>query len=273
MNNILTAVFEDDKYCRVSGAWQYDYGQILRIQGLNLPTAVEIHFSLTEKTGESVTRIGTTKDGVTEVLIPDSMLEKETNQNYSIYAFIFLSDTTSGNTEYRIAIMVNTRPKPEVPGSPEEPEQNINAQVTGFETKVSESVTQAQEEIATTRQQAIGAVASQQVTSTQAVKDQTADYIAERKAEALRTITSHTDQEIVRANAEVADIKNALNRSVEQAQKVESKFDYWVAIAEGKKEIDAINDQAKADSEPSVAERLDALESGLAELAEVMCNG
>lgn len=122
MNNILTAIFEDDHYCRVSGAWQYDYGQILRIQGLNLPKAVEIHFSLTEKSGESITRIGTTKDGVTDVLIPDSMLEKETNQNYSIYAFIYLSDTTSGNTEYRIAIMVNTRPKPEIPGSPEEPE-------------------------------------------------------------------------------------------------------------------------------------------------------
>jgi hypothetical protein len=122
MNNILTAVFEDDRYCRVSGAWQYDYGQILRIQGLNLPKAVEIHFSLTEKSGESITRIGTTKDGATDVLIPDSMLEKETNQNYSIYAFIYLSDTTSGNTEYRIAIMVNTRPKPEIPGPPEEPE-------------------------------------------------------------------------------------------------------------------------------------------------------
>lgn len=122
MNNILTAIFEDDRYCRVSGAWQYDYGQILRIQGLNLPKAVEIHFSLTEKSGESITRIGTTKDGVTDVLIPDSMLEKETNQNYSIYAFIYLSDTTSGNTEYRIAIMVNTRPKPEIPGSSEEPE-------------------------------------------------------------------------------------------------------------------------------------------------------
>lgn len=122
MNNILTAVFEDDRYCRVSGAWQYDYGQILRIQGLNLPKAVEIHFSLTEKSGESITRIGTTKDGATDVLIPDSMLEKETNQNYSIYAFIYLSDAASGNTEYRIAIMVNTRPKPEIPGPPEEPE-------------------------------------------------------------------------------------------------------------------------------------------------------
>lgn len=122
MNNILTAVFEDDRYCRVSGAWQYDYGQILRIQGLNLPKAVEIHFSLTEKSGESITRIGTTKDGATDVLIPDSMLEKETNQNYSIYAFIYLSDAASGNTEYRIAIMVNTRPKPEIPGLPKEPE-------------------------------------------------------------------------------------------------------------------------------------------------------
>lgn len=122
MNNILTAIFEDDRYCRVSGAWQYDYGQILRIQGLNLPKAVEIHFSLTEKSGESITRIGTTKDGVTDVLIPDSMLEYDTNQNYNIYAFIFISDTNSGNTEYRITIPVKARPKPEVPGTPEEPE-------------------------------------------------------------------------------------------------------------------------------------------------------
>lgn len=28
----------------VYGLDQYDYGQVLRIQGLNLPTAVEIHF-------------------------------------------------------------------------------------------------------------------------------------------------------------------------------------------------------------------------------------
>lgn len=122
MNNVLTAIFEDNKYCRVSGAWQYDYGQKLRIQGLNLPKTVEIHFALNEKNGESVTRIGTTKDGATDVLIPDSMLEKETNQNYSIYAFVYLSSATSGNTEYRITITVNTRPKPEIPGSPEEPE-------------------------------------------------------------------------------------------------------------------------------------------------------
>ena len=131
-NNITTVLFEPDaKYTEVYGLWQYDYGQVLRIQGLNLPKAVEIHFSLTESSGDSITRIGTTKDGATDVIIPDSMLENgDTGQNYNIYAFIFLSEIDSGNTEHRIKISVKARPKPEIPGTPEEPElfrETINA--------------------------------------------------------------------------------------------------------------------------------------------------
>lgn len=98
-----------------------------------------------------------------------------------------------------------------------ESEQNVNAQVTGFDTKVSESVTLAQEDIANARQQAIRAVASQQVTSTQAVKDQTAGYIAEKETEALQTITSHTDQEIARANTATTKSQEALSETIEQA--------------------------------------------------------
>lgn len=117
-NNIATAVFrEGECYSRTSGAWQYDYGQILRIQGLNLPRAVEIHFSLEETGGTSVTRIGTTKDSVTDVPIPDSMLEnEESDQNYNVYAFVFLTTRNSGSTEYRIKISVKARPKPEAVG-------------------------------------------------------------------------------------------------------------------------------------------------------------
>ncbi|MCI7098106.1 MAG: hypothetical protein MR966_04140, partial [Lachnospiraceae bacterium] len=61
--------FESGKntYKTVSGLWQYNYGQTLRIQGLSLPPAVEIHFSLQQSGGEAVTRIGITKDGVTDV--------------------------------------------------------------------------------------------------------------------------------------------------------------------------------------------------------------
>lgn len=105
-DNIATVVFrEDECSSRASGTWQYDYGQILRIQGLDLPKVVEIHFSLEETGGTSVTRIGTTKDSVTDVPIPDSMLEnEESDQNYNVYAFVFLTTRNSGSTECRIRI-------------------------------------------------------------------------------------------------------------------------------------------------------------------------
>ena len=103
--------------------WQYDYGQILRIQGLNLPSAVEIHFALQKTGGTSKTRIGITKDGVTDVPIPDSMLENEDEtKDYDIYAFVYLTDETSGQTEYRITMRVKARPKPEVPGGGDNPD-------------------------------------------------------------------------------------------------------------------------------------------------------
>lgn len=57
------------------------------------------------------------------------------------------------------------------------------------------------------------------------------------------------------------------------AEEILEKFAYWFAIADGEEEIKAIDKDAVAKSEPTVIERLDALESGLAELAEVMCNG
>ena len=102
---------------------QYDYGQILRIQGLNLPQAVEIHFALQKTGGTSKTRIGITKDGVTDVPIPDSMLENEDEtKDYDIYAFIYITDETSGQTEYRIALKVKARPKPEIPGGGDNPD-------------------------------------------------------------------------------------------------------------------------------------------------------
>ena len=102
---------------------QYDYGQILRIQGLKLPKTVEVHFSTQETGGTSITRVGVTKDGVTDVLIPDSVLENgDTTQNYSIFAFVYVTDATSGKTEYRAKLEVKARPKPEIPGGGDNPD-------------------------------------------------------------------------------------------------------------------------------------------------------
>lgn len=116
---MVTAVFTDnDDYARAYGLWQWDYGQQLRIEGLHLPTAVEIHFALQETGGEAITRVGTTKDGVTTVTIPDSMLEGNratwtADKAYNIYAWVYLSDKSSGETIKRITMQVKSRPKPE----------------------------------------------------------------------------------------------------------------------------------------------------------------
>ena len=124
MSNISIATFQcGSRSCELYGLWQYDYGQILRIQDLGLPPAVEIHFSLTEKGGTSVTRVGTTKDRVTDVVIPDSLLENDdASQDYWIYAFVYLADDDSGSTEYKIAMKVKSRPRPEAIDRPEDQE-------------------------------------------------------------------------------------------------------------------------------------------------------
>ena len=126
MNNIIECKLESTYKEIYTGLWQHDYGQILRITGVEFPKAVEIQFSLNEKSGSTITRIGTTVDGVTEVKIPDELLKNEgQSQNYSIYAYIYLTDETSGNTEYQIVLHVKSRTKPENPSEEPLPEPNI----------------------------------------------------------------------------------------------------------------------------------------------------
>lgn len=126
MNNIIECKLESTYKEIFTGIWQYDYGQKLRITGKNFPKTVEMQFSLHEKSGSVITRIGTTTDGVTEVKIPDELLKNEGHsQDYSIYAYIYLTDETSGNTEYQIVLHVKSRTKPENPSEEPLPEPNI----------------------------------------------------------------------------------------------------------------------------------------------------
>lgn len=126
MDNIIECRL--DSTCKeiYTGIWQHDYGQILRITGVDLPKAVEVQFSLKDKGGDTLTRIGATVDGATEVKVPDGLLKNENcTQNYLIYAWIYVTDDTSGNTEYQIILHVKSRPKPEEPTEEPFPEPNI----------------------------------------------------------------------------------------------------------------------------------------------------
>ena len=93
---------------------QWDYGRILRIEGLKLPTAVRIDFGISgSQTTKS--RIGITKDGVTDVAVPDSLLEQSKN----LVAYVYVNDTKEGKTVRTINIPLEARAEPEEHDSPE----------------------------------------------------------------------------------------------------------------------------------------------------------
>lgn len=105
-NNVTTVSFGALRKAVAHALYQYDYGQILKIEGLDLPAAYEVHFSNSESGGTSITQIGD-ENGVT---IPDSLLA--TGQ--TVYAFIYLhTGQSDGETEYRITIPVIQRPERE----------------------------------------------------------------------------------------------------------------------------------------------------------------
>jgi hypothetical protein len=103
--NVTRAAFGGLREVTTAPLWQYDYGQILEITGLDLPQAFEVHFSNSRKSGETITQIGTDN----QVTIPDMYL----TSGADIYAFVFLHDgTDDGETEYVIKIPVRERPEP-----------------------------------------------------------------------------------------------------------------------------------------------------------------
>ena len=113
MNKIHVVEFTSGTTAKtITGLFQWNHGQILQIKGLNLPTAVEVHFAL-RRSGEAIPRIGVTKDGVTEVEIPDVLFRTMMTSDYDIYAYVYVSDEEYGSTTHEIIMKVKSRPMPE----------------------------------------------------------------------------------------------------------------------------------------------------------------
>lgn len=105
-SNITIAVLDPYFSSRTKPLYQYDYGQILKFTGADLPDAYEVHFSNKGTKGSAKVVIGTA-DGVK---IPDEFL---LSGDY-IYVWVFLhTGDSDGETEYKVTIPVNKRPKAE----------------------------------------------------------------------------------------------------------------------------------------------------------------
>ena len=133
-NNIVIALFSGNWKTKTSRLWQYDYGRILQIVGLELPEFFEVHFSNSEDCDIAKTAIG--NDNI--VKIPDEYFIS----GKDIYAWIYLhSGEDDGETKYMITIPINRRAKPsDEPPTPEE-QSVINQIVAALEAAVEKSET------------------------------------------------------------------------------------------------------------------------------------
>lgn len=104
MTNIIQAVFGASKSVQTRRVWKIDHGMKLRIVGINLPTAYQVHFANVSDSGQAIPVVATSDT----VDIPDQYLQT----GKWVYAWIYLTPEEGvGYTEYMITIPVAQRPE------------------------------------------------------------------------------------------------------------------------------------------------------------------
>ena len=213
--NVITARFAPASHtATISGTlWQWDWGQVLRIEGLELPAAYEVQFSSDPYFGQSETRIATA-DGV---LIPNNLLR---SGSY-VYAHLFIADSDAGETEYRISLPVTRRPPPPPDGSTPDQQTAIEQAIAALNEANgrAESAAQAAEASAATADTAATLAKSWAVGQTGAREGEETDNARSYKdaAEAAAD-RAETARDAAEAAAERADAAEAAADRAEAAR-------------------------------------------------------
>lgn len=262
MGRIITAKFiSGSHFAQAFGnLWQYDYGAKLILEGLELPVAAEIHFASMECGGESETRIGVTTNGITEVKIPNVLLEINKVQDYNLYAFVYLDDGQSGRTEYKILMTVRARPKPgeEHPDTEKDHPladavQAVNAAADRAETaagNAAESETAAgnaaeqadkSRVAAETAAKHVDEAGRTALTGIASAKNDAAETIETTKAGAVKAVDNARETAI----KAVTDARTAAEQSLSEA-KTDGVADIETAKTEGLQAIDKVKSDIEA---------------------------
>ncbi len=191
--NVITAAFGSLRSVTTAPAWQYDYGQILQIEGLDLPAAFEVHFANSPHSGTATTQIG--QNG--QVTIPDAYL----TSGADVYAWIFLHEgDDDGETEYSIRIPVKDRPM----ASDTQPDPVEQSAITQAIAALNDAVTRTAEDV-------ISADASATAAAQSATDAQTAAQSAQGSAESAAASASLAVNKAFESNAAAEDAISARN--------------------------------------------------------------
>lgn len=144
MDNITRVIFNENKHYEFAekNLCQWDKGQKLQIDGLDVSGNVQVHFSLDDTCGEAPRMPGEVQDGSILVDIPAFILEGDDmcmcENYYSAYAFVYPTEGDVAETIAKVVLRIKTRPKPADYASPTEKDiiQKLQEDIDG---KVSSS--------------------------------------------------------------------------------------------------------------------------------------
>ena len=250
---------KEDKYYADKTLYQWNYGQILRIIDADLPMAVEVGFSTTEKSGDSDVRVGSTNNGVTTVAIPNKLFEEERSTDYSIYAFVYVTDENSGTTVHEIVIPVKARAKQGDPSEDPSIDPSIFKDAVNAVNASAERAEAAEKSAGESADKAKGYAesAGKSKGDVEKARDNAISAIGIEKESALRGIESQTEAsqnsikqsiadatkkktELDGAISNSADAKGNLEKAVQSAGNAKSELDASVGKAgEAKTALDS----------------------------------
>ena len=228
--NIINAVVKCGGHTVTAPITKEDYGIILKIDGVDLPTTYEVDFSNSEKGGTSITMIGNA-DGV---LIPHQFIDT----GKDIYAFLYLTGDDFGKTVYKFRIPNKVRPdRTDIQPTPEEQstlDQLIN--------ELNGAVEQTSADVVTTGQNAQRAEDAKDVAvsaKNEAVSAKTAAQTAQTGAE---TAESHAQGYALSASDSASSASESASRAetaADNAEQSAAQSGYmWFYIEDGKLYLD-----------------------------------
>lgn len=234
MDNIIDIELTGRSTRRDQKLWQYDYGQVLRIAGKEFPKVAEVQFSLQQSGGHTLDRIGTNDNGVLSVQIPNELLlnKGETN-DYTIYAFVYLSGDGSGNTKYMIQLPVESRPEPTDPS--EDPtidpsifKDAINS-VNASAERAEAAEKSAKESADKAKEYAESAGKSKE--DVEKARDSAISAIGIEKESALRGIEIKTVESLQKIQSQTEESQNSIKQSIADATKKKTELDGAISNA------------------------------------------
>ena len=204
MNNIITVkIMQPNGVNMTPFRYRYDYGQILKIEGIDLPEAYEVHFANQATGGTTVTQIGNA-DGVT---VPDALFLTGSD----IFVFLFLhTGNDDGETVIKIQIPVKDRPQPS-DDIPSPVEQSAITQAIA-------ALNQAVEETSQSASDAAESATQSEASAIQAAgyAEEAGDYASQAQQSASSALISET-------NAEDAALRASLSASSAAESQVAAK--------------------------------------------------